>query len=209
MIPELIESTNNLTETVKDYISVANEIMHSHVNAVIGNDELAKIKNTKCAMPDASDICHLISDGVRADLSQSISSSVSKSVRDTIEKQHVKTESVHTYVTPWEMTRMIDKKARNWIYALAACCAIMILGYICIGLGFYNGEKNYGSQYVDLCRSEYISDDERRSLMKDTYYIAILPNDFKEDKQVVIQRIKRYKEMVEERKLEARKKSRK
>ena len=204
MIPELIESTSNLTETVKDHISVADEIMHSHVNAVIGNDELAKIENTKCAMPDASDICHLICDGVREDLSQSISSSVSKSVRETIEKQHVKTESVHTYVTPWELTKMIDKKARNWIYTLATCCAIMVLGFIGIGFGFYNGEKYYGSQYVDICRSEYISDDERKSLMDDTYYVAILPQEFNENKQAVKQKIKRFKEVVEEREHEAR-----
>ena len=83
-IPELIETNENLNSIMKDFLSTVPEMLGKHCEAVISDEELAKIRHTRCAMPDTSTLSKQIAGEVRNELVKDIDTHVSDTVSSTI-----------------------------------------------------------------------------------------------------------------------------
>lgn len=195
-IPELIETNENLNSIMKDFLSNATEMLSKHSEAIISEEELAKIRHTRCAMPDTSVLSRQIADEVRNELSKDIDTHISDTVSSTIAKTKVKTETVHTFLAPWEIAKMAEEKTRTFNTVLATACGMMLILVIAGLFAFFNSEEYWGRQYWGIYSSKYITEAERNVIHDNASTYSIVPKEFYSNKSLAKSKIRRNKEIL-------------
>lgn len=204
-IPELIETNENLNSIMKDFLSTVPEMLGKHCEAVISDEELAKIRHTRCAMPDTSTLSKQIAGEVRNELVKDIDTHVSDTVSSTIAKAKVKTETVHTFLPSWEIAKMAEEKTRKLNAILAAVCGTMFI-WVIVGLfAYFNSEEYWGRQYWGIYSSKYITEAERKVIHDNASTYSIVPKEFYSNKSLAKSKIRRNKEILSLREVEAKK----
>lgn len=204
-IPELIETNENLNSIMKDFLSTAPEMLSKHCEAVISDAELAKIRQTRCAMPDTSVLSKQIADEVRSELAKDIDSHVSDTVSSTIAKTKVKTETVHTILSPWEIAKMAEEKTKKFnSFLTVACVTILLCGVVGL-FKYFNSKEYWGRQYWEIYSSKYITEAERNVIHDNASTYSIVPKEFYLNKSLAKSKIRRNKEILSLREAEAKK----
>lgn len=64
-------------------------------------------------------------------------------------------------------------------------------------------EYTVGEEYVELCRSEYVTPEEKELLRRDAHVVSLLPKEYGKDPKIVRRNIRKNRKEIERRKKEA------
>lgn len=214
-VPELVETTKRVLAEFEKIIKILGEVGQKRVQAEIPSTELEKISKaamgsvaqTRCATPDTSEVSRHVADNITKFFSESVRGIITRSVKDAVADTPVTVEHHHTHTTLRYMCEMAEETLRNWILGLAIYGVIITIAGFIFAFSFFNGEKHLGAQYADIYFSDYTTEAEKKMLNADTYMVGFIPNEFSYNPQLVKQKIKRNRQIIRQRKLEASTKS--
>lgn len=155
----------------------------------------SSVSHTRCASPDVTAATEMISKGVLT----SISNTVKDTTKQIVKEAYAETphETIHVHTTLMEMTKMADEKLRKSIMIIACCVLIAMVEALCYLFSYESREAYCGQEYMSLIRSE------RAMLSKDVYYISVVPSYYSKNPKLAREKIKRNKDTIKQRKLEA------
>lgn len=210
-IPELIETNKTvIIESEKKYNLLATTLQkprqlaipEAEVNKIM-SATVSAVRNTKCAAPDVSEMSRYAAKDIVEKIHTDIRSEITSAVKAAIADVPVKVEHHHTHTTLRYMCEMAEETLRNWILALAIYAGILTLVGIVSACSYFNGDKYLGAQYVDIYLSKYTTDAERKMLDDNVYTVGFMPIEFNKTPKLVKQKIKRNRQILEQRKAEA------
>lgn len=185
----LVEKNNALIQKMEERDAVYAQILQKKQKAEIPDDELKKIRDTvenaKCGLPDTSDVENKITDGVTS----SVRSTLINEVREAVRREYIPSERVE------------DLKDKLIIYRVV--CAMLVIIILGVALIYRNSEQYWGSQYVKVAESKYLTSEEKKILWNDIYAIEALPKEFESNPAYVKAKIKQNVSVLKERKKEA------
>ena len=210
-VPELINNTKQVIEDNDKKFAILAKIAEKRAEAIIPEEEYRKlrlavidtVKNTPCAAPDVSTVNRLVADEILTGMKLSTKEIVSDAVKTAIAEQPLEVIHRHLYTTIGEVFTMADKTVKRIIICFGVY--LLLLGLV-VGTAFYfgiNSEESLGKEYVEICKSKYLTEEEAKLCAKDTYQISRLPNEFKKNPDAVKAKIKRNRKIIRERKAEA------
>ena len=88
-----------------------------------------------------------------------------------------------------------------------------LLIFLILSLGFYlsiywvadivKDEYAVGEEYIENCRSVYVTPEEKELLRRDTHVVSLLPEEYGKDRKIVRRNIRKNRKEIERRKKEA------
>lgn len=212
-VPELVEKTERVLEDSDKKFRILAEATQKRMQAEIPSSEIEKVSNaaanavsrTSCPMPDTSILSKQIAGEVRNELAKDIDTHVSDTVSSTIAKTKVTTETVHTFLAPWEIAKMAEEKTRTFNAVLATACGMMLILVIAGLFAFFNSEEYWGRQYWGIYSSKYITEAERKAIHDNASTYSIVPKEFYSNKNLAKSKIRRNKEIIRLREAQAKK----
>ena len=195
-VPALVETAKNLSKLI-------GEAMLERAKAEIPNEEIERVcssikktvETTQCALPDTSKLESEIASGVSKELPDNL--------REAVKNTPVKLEHHHYHDTTWAMSEYAEKKTRR-SYRLSFAINLALVLTLIGGVIWYHNQKSYwGEQYLEICRSGYITNAEREALGKDIFYVGILPGEYHKNPKLVREKIRRNQEVIRHREMEA------
>lgn len=210
-VPGLVEAAEKILEACEEFKKMLAELLNHQIHADIPTEELKKVgatveqvvKQTRCALPDTAQISGRIAEQASSLFKASINAETKEAVKDALKDTRVTVKHEHSYYPTYEIVKVADKKLvqRFWIMAIVATIAI---SYSIVGTCIYfNSATFIGREYLEVYRSEYTTDEEREMLAKDVYDTSFLPREYTKAPDLVKAKIKRNKEILRQRKAEA------
>jgi len=206
-VPELVKLAQNLIQNIENLSKMVAELTKRQAKAYVPREEHDKlaqtISNTPCAAPDMTEVAGKLSNAVMRTLVRDIHDEAVNAVKEAVKDTPVKVEKNVHYTSSWEMSRIADKKLKRGFWIMFSITAIAV---ILIALGayeYYNGQMHFGKQYEEVYRSPFTTDAEREMLGEDIYYYGFLPKEFRKSPGLVKAKIKRNKQILQQRKEEA------
>lgn len=206
-VPELVKLAQNLIQNIEKLSKLVAELCKRQAKAYVPREEHEKlaqiISNTPCAAPDMSEVAGKLSNAVMRTLVRDIHDEAVNAVKDAVKDTPVKVEKNIHYTSCWEMSKIADKKLKRGFWIMFSITAIAV---ILIALGayeYYNGQMHLGKQYEEIYRSPFTTDAEREMLGEDIYYYGFLPKEFRKSPGLVKAKIKRNKQILQQRNEEA------
>lgn len=188
-VDNLIKSNEALIQKIEERDAMYARVLQMKQKAEIPEEELQKVKetieNTKCDLPDTTEMEKKIATGVTG----GIRSVLSDEIREAVKNEYVPGENVETL------------KAKLIVHRIV--CAFVAL--LCVGmlLWYRNSEHFWGSRYLDIIQSQYLTDDEKMALWEDIYAVDALPKEFKSNPAYVKAKIRQNRTVLKERRKEA------
>lgn len=170
----------------------------------ISNEMISKIQATKCATPDVPEVSNKVAEEITRLITSTVYSTVTTAVKASVADVTLKIEHLHTHTTLRQMCEMANEKLRHWITALACACGILLFAVVYCCVASFNNPVLIGKQYYDVCISEYTTDTERKVLTKDCHPASMLPNEFDNNRKIAKSKIRHNKQIIRQRKAEAR-----
>lgn len=211
-VPELVESTKRVIEDNDKKFSILAKIAEKRAEAVIPDEEYRRlrlemvntVKNTQCAAPDVSEVNRLVAGRILADINHSAKEVISDAVKNAIAEHPLEIVHRHLYTTIGEIYTMADKTVRRFIIGFGAYFLFLSIVVWAIFYLSSNSEEVLGKEYVEICMSKYITDEEAKLCAENTYQVSRLPNEYKKNPDAVKAKIKRNSRIIRQRKAEAR-----
>lgn len=161
------------------------------------------VRHTPCASPNMSEVSSEIANKVAAEIGDMVYNEVkaaaSAAIRDT---PHVTRKEV-TLMPPWESTKFAEDSTRRLNHVLLALCIVFMAAFGICAWSHFSSEAYWGQQYVKIRTSDYTTDVEREMLWKDARPVSVLPREYEQMPKLVRQKIRRNKEILRQRKIEA------
>ena len=207
-VPELVKTAQNQSADIENLSKMVAELSKRQAKAYVPREEHEKlaqtISNTPCAAPDMSEVAENLSNAMMRTLVRDIHDEAVNAVKEAVKDTPVKVEKNVHYTSSWEMSHIADKALarRFWIMF-----GITVLATLALAFGlfkYFNSDYYIGSQYEEICKSKYLTEGERKMLVGDTYYFGLIPKEFYESPALVKAKMKRNKEVLQQRKAEAR-----
>lgn len=204
-VPELVNASEQLISNNEKMFSVLAKRVQERVKAYISKEEIANaaseittaIKATPCAPPNPADVA----DQVVKEINNDLKSIIEATVREAVKETKVKAEVTHLYAPDWNISKYADKKYKELVRALSVVCVFLMTVSGIFASMYYSSEEYLGSQYVKICCSKFITPEEKEMLVKDVYSTGVLPKNF--DKNILKQKIKRNKAILDQRERES------
>lgn len=208
-VPNLVEATKKVVECNATLMKQYSDLLAKRMEAEIPASEISKVTsavaNTRCAKPDLSDVAPAVASSVIRSLTSSMRETTSECIHKAFEDTPVKVEHIHAHTTLRHLTKMAEGALRNWIVGLACACGILI----CIVAGgcyeYFNSPAYLGRKYCDVCFSRYTTEDEREALKADCYSVSFVPREFKKNRKLIKEKIRRNEAILTQRQVEAEK----
>ena len=202
-IPQLVEKNNVLIDRVDKMMTLTAQLLKDRQTAEIPPEEIDKlkevIKTTPCAPPNTEQLCTKIANGVVADVRED----VKEAVEETIRSMKVRLEHTHYYCKPedaWNLMREDFRRCFLFISVLCLLLALTLGGFLI----WYNDSEAYWSkQYLDIVRSEYITESEKKALKEEIFSTGLLPKEFDSNPELIKEKIRRNKTIIKGRKKQA------
>ena len=197
---KLLERSDFLIKKLEERDAVYAKILQQKQEAIVPEAEVQKVvdavedkvRNTQCASPDVGEASGLIAKGVIAQ--------VKDAVKDAVVEQAKQTpfvlEHTHTHVMSHELVKYADEKVKDIIYFLACLCVVLVAVIVGSLAWYYNSEHYWGSQYIEIAHSQYLTDDEKRALREDIYAADALPKEYETNEAYVKAKIRQNKAVV-------------
>lgn len=207
-VPELVKTAQNQSVNIENLSKMVAELTKRQAKAYVPREEHDKlaqtISHTPCAAPDMTEVAVELSKAVMREIRQDIHDETVSAVKDAVKDTPVTVTKEHVYKPSWEMSKIANKTLarRFWIMF-----GITVLATLALAFGlfkYFNSDYYIGSQYEEICKSKYLTEEERKMLVGDTYYFGLIPKEFYESPALVKAKIKRNKEVLQQRKAEAR-----
>lgn len=207
--PELIDAAKKILEANEEFKKLVAEMLKHRAQAEVPLEELKKIyaaaseaiRKTPCLLPETDKLSEQIAKKAAMSFARDAYNDTKDIIREAF--KDTKVEHVYTYVRPYDLLEAMKPKAKVWTVISSILSAVFFL-VIVVGVLFYrHSEVYYGQQYVEEAISKYATDDESEMLLKDTYSVSRLPKEYYKAPKIVQQRIKRNKEILKQREIEA------
>lgn len=208
-IPLLTEAAEKILTGNEEYKKLLAELLKKQLSANVPPEEIEKIvaevvaqvtkaiTKTRCAPPDVTELSRLIAEQVVGYLKDCIASAVEPGVEAAIKRHPI------TVASPMEYARYIEPKLKRGAVFMAIVASVAVL----FSLGYYlyesHSKANVGRQYMEIILSDYVTSEEFEMLRKDIFTVSALPNVYDRTPKLVKQRMKRNKEILSQRKAEA------
>ena len=156
------------------------------------------VKATPCALPDTDDFLKAIAGMMRPIIHQEVKEAVGAT---KIKVQHEHTHRHYSYSASFDM---INDTAKKWIIVLGIS-VVVLLGIIAYGIHYMrNSELFLGKGCMDIYISDYVTEKEKKEMLKDCYWIAFYPKKYKDSPQALRERIRKNEAIIYEREVQSR-----
>ncbi|MBR1783582.1 MAG: hypothetical protein IJ753_08730 [Bacteroidales bacterium] len=208
-VPGLVEATKISNEINQEQSKLLAAISERNVHADIPSAEVEKVTKaveekvmaTKCSLPDTESLTEELADGVLCKVTEAIMSAVEEKIKDT----PVKLEHHHTHATTFDIARMAEKAARQWILILSLTSGILLL-MVCGGVYWhFNSDMYWAGEYAKIHDSKYTTKEEKEMLWHNAYTVGALPVEYDTNPDYAKAKIKRNKAIIEQRQQQANK----
>jgi hypothetical protein len=206
-VPELVKLAQNLIEKIEKLIKMVAQAIQRQMTATIPEEEhqrMAKtISHTPCAAPDMTEVANELANSMIKALRRDIHDEAVNAVKEAVKDTPVKVEKNVHYTSSWEMSHIADKALarRFWIMF-----SVTVLASLLIAIGayeYFNSKMYLAKQYMEVYNSKYTTDEEREMLREDTFTVGALPLEYHKSPGLVKAKIKRNKQILQQRNEEA------
>lgn len=206
-VPELVKLAQNLIQNIEKLSKLVAELCKRQAKAYVPKEEHDKlaqtISNTPCAAPDMTEVAGKLSNAVMRTLVRDIHDEAVNAVKEAVKDTPVKVEKNVHYTSSWEMSHIADKALarRFWIML-----SVTVLTSLLIAIGayeYFNSKMYLAKQYMEVYNSKYTTDEERKMLREDTFTVGAMPLEYHKSPGLVKAKIKRNKQILQQRNEEA------
>lgn len=200
-IPELVEAAKTYKASNEKTISTMSMAIKKRPEAEIPQKEVEKVtdavKATPCALPDTDDFLKAIAALLRPIIHQEVKEAVGAT---KIKIQHEHRHDHYSYSASFDM---INDTAKKWIIVLGIS-VVVLLGIIAYGIHYMrNSELFLGKRCMDIYISDYVTEKEKKEMLKDCYWIAFYPKKYQDSPQALRERIRRNEAIIKDRKFQS------
>lgn len=211
-VPELVETTKKVLEDNDKKFKILADATQKRMQAEIPYSEIKKISDaagasvahTKCASPDTDEVSRLVAGNISRFLAKSLKEIAIEAVKEAVADTPVTVEHHHTHTTLGYMCKMAEATLRNWIIGLACGCWLLVCAILYLCFANSSNPARVGQQYYDVYCSKYTTNSEREALKEGCYSVSILPKEFDKNPRIVKSKLRRNKQIIKQRKAEAR-----
>ncbi len=210
-VPQLVEAFKQSQEENEKKFKILGELTQQRVEAKLSEDEHAKlladvkevIQGTRCATPDIAEVTEHISQGVV----DGVKGAVKEAAEEAVRNSRVAVKQTHVYTSTFDLARVAEKKTKNMLTILLILI-VTLLGTLGIGAYCYFHSKTYwGKEYWEIVCSPYATEAESTMLWKDYYITGGVPKEFESRPSYVKSKIRQNKQVLRDRKAEAKTKN--
>ncbi len=191
-VPDLVEAARTYKEVNDKAINTISIAVKKQPEAIIPDSEMKKLKNsisqTQCALPDADEFTKELAEQV-----YKIKSSVGAT---DITLKHEHTHRHYSYSASFDM---INDTAKKWIIGLSIS-VVVLFGIIAYGIHYMRTSELFlGKRCMDIYMSDYVTEKEKKEMLKDCYWIAFYPKKYQDSPQALRERIRKNEAVINDR----------
>ena len=206
-VPELVKLAQNQSKQIDRLSQMVAQVIQRQMTATIPAEEHQKmartIANTPCAAPNMTEVAESLSKSIMRMVGSGIHDGAVNAVKDAVKDTPVTVTNEHVYKPSWEMTKIADETLTRRFWIMFCITAAVVLGVTFGTFKYFNSDFYFSQQYEEIRRSKFLTDDERKMLNADTYYVGIIPKEFYNAPDLVKAKIKRNKQILRQRQAEA------
>jgi hypothetical protein len=149
---------------------------------------MKKLKNsisqTQCALPDADEFTKELAD----------------QVYKIITLKHEHTHRHYSYSASWSM---VKDTAKKWIIGLSIFVLVQF-GALAYCMHYVRTSELFlGKRCMDIYMSDYVTEKEKKEMLKDCYWIAFYPKKYKDSPQALRERIRKNEAIIKDREFQS------
>ena len=204
-VPDLVEAARTYKDVNDKAINTISTAVKQQPKAIIPDSEMEKLKNsisqTQCALPDADEFTKELADQVYKIIAPSIRSEIKSSVGATdITLKHEHRHNHYSYSASFDM---INDTAKKWIIGLGIS-VVVLLGIIAFGIHYMRTSELFlGKRCMDIYMSDYVTEKEKKEMLKDCYWIAFYPKKYQDSPQALRERIRKNETIIKDREFQS------
>lgn len=208
-VPGLVAAAEKFLEAFEEFKKMLAE---RELHADIPEKEVNKVTSataqivskTRCAMPDITQLARLIADNVISIIKLVIKEETEQGVKAVMKDTPAIVKHEHSYFPTYEMAKIADKKLKQRFWIMFAITMVVICGSSINAYHYFHSPEFFGKEYREIYRSKFTTDEERKMLAEDVYDTGFLPGEYTKAPELVKAKIKRNKEIIKQRAMEAR-----
>ena len=118
-----------------------------------------------------------------------------------INLQHEHTHRHYSYSASFDM---INDTAKKWIIGLGIS-VVVLCGIIAYGIHYMRTSELFlGKRCMDIYMSDYVTEKEKKEMLKDCYWISFYPKKYQDSPQALRERIRKNEAIIDKREWESR-----
>lgn len=207
-VPELVVAAEKTLEACEEFKKMLAE---RALHADIPEEEVKKVtyataqtvSRTRCAPPDTTDLAQQIADKTSSIMRSIIKTETELGVKDVMKDTPLTVKHEHSYYPSYEMAKIADKKLKQRYWIMFAVTSALILFCGLNAVRYYNSKDHIGKAYMEIYSSKYTTDEERKMLGNEVYDTGFVPKEYRNSPSLVQAKIKRNKEILRQREMEA------
>jgi len=207
-VPELVKTAQNQSANIENLSKMVAELCKRQAKAYVPKEEHEKlaqtISHTPCAAPDMTEVAVDLSKAVMLEIRQDIHDETVRAVKDAVKDTPVTVTKEHVYKPSWEMSKIANETLARRFWIMFGITVLTTLSLVFGLFKYFNSDYYISSQYEDICKSKYLTEEERKMLVGETCYFGLIPKEFHNSPDLVKAKMKRNKEILQQRKTEAR-----
>lgn len=207
-LPEFIKTAQMQSQQFDHLSKMVAQVIQRQMTATIPEEEHQKmaktISHTPCAAPDMNEVAVDLSKAVMLEIRQDIHDETVRAVKDAVKDTPVTVTKEHVYKPSWEMSKIANETLARRFWIMFGITVLTTLSLVFGLFKYFNSDYYISSQYEDICKSKYLTEEERKMLVGETCYFGLIPKEFHNSPDLVKAKMKRNKEILQQRKTEAR-----
>ena len=204
-VPDLVEAARTYKEVNDKAINTISTAVKQQPKAIIPDSEMEKLKNnssqTPCALPETDEFTKALVDQVYKIIAPVIRSEIKSAVGATdITINHEHTHRHHSIAGFWNIVNDVAKK---WIIGLGIFF-VFLFGALAYCMHYVrNSELFLGKRCMDIYISDYVTEKEKKEMLKDCYWIAFYPKKYQDSPQALRERIRKNEAIIKDREFQS------
>ena len=160
------------------------------------------ISQTPCALSETDEFTKALADQVYKIIAPTIRSEIKSAVGATdLTLNH---EHMHRHYAYSASFDMINDTAKKWIIGLSIFAVVAVGAFAYWVHYVHNSELFLGQRCLEIYESEYVTDQEKKEMLKDCYWIAFYPKKYHDSPQALRERIRKNEAIIDKREWESR-----
>jgi hypothetical protein len=204
-VPDLVEAARTYKDVNDKAINTISTAVKQQPKAIIPDSEMEKLKNnisqTPCALPETDAFTKELANQVYKIIAPVIRSEIKSAVGATdITINHEHTHRHHSIAGFWNIVNDVAKK---WIIGLGIFSVVSIGAFAYCMHYVRNSELFLGKRCMDIYISDYVTEKEKKEMLKDCYWIAFYPKKYQDSPQALRERIRKNETIIKDREFQS------
>ena len=159
------------------------------------------ISQTPCALSETDEFTKALADQVYKIIAPVIRSEIKSAVGATdITIKHDHTHNHYSLAGFW---KIVNDTAKKWIIGLGIFSVVSIGAFAYWVHYVRNSELFLGQRCLEIYESEYVTDQEKKEMLKDCYWIAFYPKKYHDSPQALRERIRKNEAIIKDREFQS------